>query len=67
MMLNWSYIPPLKEWKNMKRILASVLVLSFLSMGFVGCGDKKADKPKAATPAATPSADAAKDAAKDKK
>jgi hypothetical protein len=44
----------------MKRILASALVLSLFSMGFVGCGDKKADK-KAAAPAAAPAADAAKD------
>jgi hypothetical protein len=46
----------------MKRILASALVLSLFSMGFVGCGgDKKAEK-KAAAPAAAPA-----DAAKDKK
>jgi hypothetical protein len=37
----------------MKRILASVLVLSLFSIGFVGCSDKKADKKAApATPAA---------------
>ena len=40
----------------MKRILASVLVLSLFSMGFVGCGgDKKAEK-KAAPAPATPAA-----------
>ena len=44
----------------MKRILASVLLLSLFSMGFVGCGEKKAEK-KAATPAATPAPDANKD------
>lgn len=40
----------------MKRILASALVLSFLTLGFVGCGgDKKADKKGAgAAPAAAP-------------
>ena len=42
----------------MKRILASVLVLSLFSMGFVGCGEKKAADKKAA-PAAAPAADKA--------
>jgi len=49
MMLNWSYIPPLKEWKNMKRILASVLVLSVMSVGLVGCGDKTTKKTETKT------------------
>ncbi len=44
----------------MKRILASVLVLSALSISLVGCGDKKAEK-KAAAPAAPAAGDAAKD------
>jgi hypothetical protein len=43
----------------MKRILASALVLSLLSIGFVGCGEKKAEK-KAAAPAAAPAAEPAK-------
>lgn len=39
----------------MKRIVASVLVLSLFSMGFVGCsGEKKAEKK--AAPAAAPAA-----------
>jgi hypothetical protein len=41
----------------MKRFVASALILSFLSIGLVGCGEKKAEK-KAATPAATPAAPA---------
>lgn len=42
----------------MKRILASVLVLSVLSVCLVGCGEKKA-APKKDAPAAAPAAPAA--------
>jgi hypothetical protein len=38
-MLDWSF-NPLTKGIDMKRILASVLVLSVLSIGLVGCGDK---------------------------
>ncbi len=37
----------------MKRILASALVLSLLSIGFVGCGEKKAEKKAASTASST--------------
>ncbi len=37
----------------MKRILASILILSVFSIGLVGCGEKKAEKKAApAAPAA---------------
>lgn len=51
-MLDWSYDPFIEE-SNMKRILASILVLSALSVGLVGCSDKKAT-PKKDSPAAAP-------------
>jgi hypothetical protein len=36
----------------MKRFVAFALIMSFLSVGLVGCGEKKADKKPAAAPAA---------------
>ena len=38
----------------MKRFVAFALILSFLSIGLVGCGEKKAEKKPAAAPAAPP-------------
>ena len=48
----------------MKRILASVLVLSLFSIGFVGCGEKKADTKKGATTATPATPDTGKAADK---
>lgn len=47
-MLDWSYNPFTEEW-NMKRLLSSILVLSVLSIGLAGCGEKAKTEKKTTT------------------